>query len=70
MLFTAEFDPLRDEGREYAAKLIRDGVAVQSVHLDDQMHGFAMQTRVIDAAQKAVADAADFLRDALHHGTS
>jgi acetyl esterase len=54
VILTAEFDPLRDEGDAYADRLREAGVSVDHWHLEDQMHGFAMQTRVIDRAQEAV----------------
>jgi acetyl esterase len=41
LLVTAEKDPIRDEGRAYAAKLTREGVQVSAHHFDDAEHGFA-----------------------------
>ncbi|MCX2982192.1 alpha/beta hydrolase [Halieaceae bacterium IMCC14734] len=40
-LCTAEFDPLRDEGKIFAQKLAAAGVAVASHHFDNSAHGFA-----------------------------
>jgi acetyl esterase len=40
-LCTAEFDPLRDEGKIFAQQLAAAGVAVSSHHFDDSAHGFA-----------------------------
>lgn len=51
---TANFDPLRDEGKAYADRLQEAGVPVTYENLETQMHGYAMQTRVIDAASDAV----------------
>jgi hypothetical protein len=39
-------------------------VAVEYVHLDDQMHGFLLQEAVIDHAREAV----DYFADALRRG--
>ena len=39
-IWTAGFDPLRDEGRAYADRLADAGVPVRYRCLDDQVHGF------------------------------
>ena len=65
LIMTAEFDPLRDEGRAYARRLRTAGVTVEHIHLDDQMHGFLLQEAMIDRARKAVDHFADALRRAL-----
>jgi acetyl esterase/lipase len=40
IIHTAEFDPMRDEGNAYAAKLIAAGVAVDHVCHDGMIHNF------------------------------
>jgi len=65
LIVTAEFDPLRDEGRAYAQRLRAAGAAVEDLHLDDQMHGFLLQEAMIDRAREAVDHFADALRRAL-----
>ena len=58
----AEYDPLRDDGFDYAEKLRQHGVAVTVDHHDDQMHGFFSLPTVLPGAQKAIATAAEFLK--------
>ena len=58
---TAEFDPLRDEGIAYAERLAAAGVAVEHLHVPDQMHGFLMVDRVIRRAGELIDRLADAL---------
>jgi acetyl esterase len=61
VVMTAEFDPLRDEGKAYVQRLASAGVAVEHMHAHDQMHGFLMLTRAVGRAGVL----ADRLADAL-----
>lgn len=64
-VLTAGFDPLRDEGRQYADALSAAGVATQYVCFERQIHGFITMGRIIDEANTALALCASMLRRAL-----
>ncbi len=51
---TAGFDPLRDEGEAYAARLRESGVPVETHSEDDLFHGYLSMGGVIPAARRAV----------------
>ena len=55
LVLTAGYDPLRDEGREYADALSAAGNSVQYLCFERQVHGFITMGRVIDEAQTALA---------------
>ncbi len=61
LILTAEFDPLRDEGREYARRLAAAGVPVEHVHAARQMHGFLLLGRVVPEAARLVDRVGDAL---------
>jgi len=61
LVMTAEFDPLRDEGVEYARRLAAGGVPVEHVHAADQMHGFLLLGRAAPRAAALVDRLADWL---------
>jgi acetyl esterase len=62
---TAEFDPLRDDGRAYHAKLHDAGVPVTYVEYDGMIHGFYWMQGVADGARRLHADLAEAIREAL-----
>jgi acetyl esterase len=64
-VITCEFDPLRDGGAAYAARLRECGVAVTERCYDGQIHGaFGMQA-VVAASRDVIRDAGAALRDGL-----
>lgn len=62
IITTAGFDPLRDEGRQYAERLRKSGVPVTYRCYDTMIHGFAGFTAGISAARLAVSETAASLR--------
>lgn len=64
-VLTAEFDPLRDEGEAYAARLEDAGVAVTSRRYDGMIHAFFQLNGAIDRANEALDDAVAALTRAL-----
>ena len=54
LVLTAGFDPLRDEGREYADRLVAAGNRATYVCFERQIHGFITMGKVIDEANAAV----------------
>lgn len=54
VMITAEFDPLRDEGEAYAARLVAAGVPVSFRRFRRQPHGFFQLTNILDASDRAV----------------
>ncbi|HSO65826.1 MAG TPA: alpha/beta hydrolase, partial [Ornithinibacter sp.] len=57
-LITAGFDPLRDEGEDYARKLADAGVEVELQRFPDQIHGFFNVVGVGRRSPAAVAEIA------------
>ena len=51
-IYTAECDPLRDEGGEYASKLLQNDVSVKLVRVEGQIHGFIHYWNVLETPRK------------------
>ena len=67
LVITAEFDPLRDEGEEYATRLASLGVPTSTVRFHGQIHAFFGMSELLDDAAAAIALSASYLRK--HLGT-
>lgn len=65
LVVTAGFDPLKDEGRDYAEALMAAGALVRHVDYPDQIHGFVSFTAFSSIADAAIADAAKAVAEAL-----
>jgi acetyl esterase/lipase len=65
IVHTAEFDPLRDEGREYADRMGRAGVAVRHTCHPGMIHCFYAMGAAIPEAASALAAVGCELRDVL-----
>jgi acetyl esterase len=64
VVVTAGFDPLRDQGNAYAAKLLEAGVDVDLVEYEGMFHGFFSMDAAIDVASEAQDQVAAALKDA------
>jgi acetyl esterase/lipase len=62
---TCEFDPLRDEGLDYAQRLLQAGISVEIHHYPGTFHGSAMVTEAA-VTKRMGADQLGALRRALH----
>ena len=65
-VLTAEFDPLRDEGATYAARLAADGVPTTHTNYDGCIHGFFGMQALFPVAGPAMDEATSMLRKALN----
>jgi acetyl esterase len=63
-VITAEYDPLRDEGEQYARRLAASGVPAETIRYDGMVHGFFTMIGTLDTAGAAVSAAASRLRRA------
>lgn len=65
LILTAGYDPLRDEGRQYADALSAAASPAQYVCFERQVHGFITMGKVLDEANTAVSLCAQAVKRAL-----
>ena len=61
VMVTAELDPLRDEGADYAGRLSAAGVRVDHRCYEGQLHGFVVNRAAFTQADVATAEIVDLL---------
>lgn len=64
LVATAELDPLRDEGNDYARALEAAGVPTRLLEYEGMPHVFFQLSPITDAGKDLIAKAAEALRDA------
>ena len=64
LIIVAGYDPLRDEGMDYARRLIEAGNRVRLSNYEGMVHGFYLMGGAVDAARRAVTESAEALREA------
>jgi acetyl esterase len=65
LIITAQYDPLRDEGEAYGARMIENGSPASIVRFNGQFHSFFGMQQLMDDAENAHIIAANALRKAL-----
>jgi acetyl esterase len=65
LVVTAGYDPLQDEGRDYAERLNAAGVKAQHLHYPDMVHDFYIMGDISPAVDAAAKEAAEALRAAM-----
>jgi acetyl esterase len=62
LVLTAGFDPLRDEGAEYASRLVEAGVTTTRLHYEGMIHSFFVLGAAIETGWTAIDACAAWLR--------
>jgi len=64
-VITAEYDPLRDEGEAYAARLREAGVPVTCTRYDGTIHSFVSMAPNLEIGKRALEQIIEALRSTL-----
>lgn len=64
LVITAEFDPLRDEGKAYADRLKEAGVPVTYTNYDGMIHAFYQMAGILKQGRQAIEESAAALKAA------
>jgi len=65
LIITAQYDPLRDEGEAYGAKMIENGSQASIIRFNGQFHSFFGMHQLMDDAESAHIISANALKKAL-----
>jgi acetyl esterase len=65
LVITAGYDPLRDEGRAYAARLQKEGTVTDLLEFGGMLHGFLSSPMLLHGAKRGATMIAAALREAL-----
>ena len=63
LVITAQYDPLRDEGEEYARRLMEAGVQTTLKRYDGAIHGFVRMGSQVTMASRALQQISQWTRD-------
>ncbi|HEX8983665.1 MAG TPA: alpha/beta hydrolase [Ktedonobacterales bacterium] len=66
LIVTAGFDPLRDEGEQYAGRLRAEGISVTLRRYDDLAHGFLHHDAVVERARQGKEETIATIRAMAH----
>lgn len=68
LVVTAEFDPIRDDGEAYAARLVEHGVKATAIRYEGMVHTFLNFSGEVDQSKTALDEIAAGLRNAFLPG--